>query len=122
MIASWNEKTPEASTQICTLKYLHPGTQAEAAAGTVLLFAIKDRAGLRLYAHPALGQQISDRDRHYVEELVKDLVQRSKQDPEDVFRQLSSLSVGPLITDESGWVEGQSSLASTYPDFSLCTE
>jgi hypothetical protein len=85
------------------------------------LLAIKDSAGLQLYAHCALRQQISDRDREYILDLVKDLSDRGKTCPEEVFQQLSSLSVGPMITDEVGWIEARKSVIEEhYPDFCLC--
>jgi hypothetical protein len=90
--------------------------------GVVILLALKDGAGLKLYAHSALRQQISDRDQGYIEDLLKDLTERVKAFPEDVFRQLASLSVGPVITDEVRWIEECASpIEDSYPDLCLCS-
>jgi hypothetical protein len=64
----------------------------------VILIAVKNAAGLKLYAQRDLRQKISECDREYFDELLKDLHLRSNEDPEKVFAQISNLSVGPIIT------------------------
>jgi hypothetical protein len=49
--------------------------------------------------------QVSDFDREYIDELLRDLMDRARERPEEVFQQLSSLSSGPLITDSVEWKE-----------------
>jgi hypothetical protein len=44
--------------------------------------------------------QASDVD--YLESLLFDLVERSKEEPATLFAQLSSLEVGPLVTQQTG--------------------
>jgi hypothetical protein len=68
-------------------------------------------------------RQILDKDQEYIEDLLKDLLQRARAFPEEVFKQLSSLSVGPLITDEVVPLQlHESAIEEIYPDFSLCDE
>jgi hypothetical protein len=67
--------------------------------------------------------QILDKDREYIENLLKDLLQRAKTCPDEVFKQLSGLSVGPLITDAIVPLQlHESTIEEIYPDFSLCEE
>ncbi len=82
---------------------------------------VKDSSGLKLYVHHALREQVSEGDMTYVADLLEDLRQRANQYPDDVFQQLSNLSVGPLITDAVGWIELHGATVETiYPDYSLC--
>ncbi len=47
-----------------------------------------------------VGLETAESDRGYIEELISDLLDRSKVAPEAVFTQLCNLSVGPLIADD----------------------
>jgi hypothetical protein len=87
------------------------------------LLAAKNVAGLKLYAHRTLMQQILDKDQEYIENLLKDLLERAKAFPDEVFKQLSGLSVGPLITDAIVPLQlHESTIEEIYPDFSLWDE
>lgn len=112
-----------SSTRICTVKYRRPESMIESTEGVVFLLAIQDDAGLKLYAHRTLMRQISDRDREYIDDLLKDLIHRAKTFPDEVFQQLSNLSAGPIITDKVGWVELRGFvIEEVYPDFCLCVD
>ncbi len=52
--------------------------------------------------HPNLRAVVTETDRAYIESLLQDWVKRAKQHPADLFEQLSSLGVGPLVTHEVG--------------------
>jgi hypothetical protein len=66
--------------------------------------------------HKDLEKQVTEGDRLYFEELFPDLLERAKVSPEEVFRQLSSLSAGPLLADESVWIDAsEDQLAEMYP-------
>jgi len=52
--------------------------------------------------HPDLRAVVTENDWAYIESLLQDLVKRAKQHPADLFKQLSSLGVGPLVTHEVG--------------------
>lgn len=72
--------------------------------------------------HHALKQRVSETDIKYVEDLLEDLLQRSKQYPEDVFQQLSNLSVGPLVADAVERIDlSDKTTEMLYPDYLLCT-
>lgn len=68
-------------------------------------------------------RQIPDKDQEFIDDLLKDLFQRSTVFPDVVFKQLSGLSVGPLITDAVVQLQlCESTIEDIYPDFSLCVE
>lgn len=52
-------------------------------------------------AHPGLAAWLKPEHREYMQELLADLSQRIELTPE-AFQQLSALSVGPLITRDTG--------------------
>lgn len=92
----------------------------ESTAGVVILLAIKDDAGLKLYTHPTVVRQISEQDQEYINDLLKDLSHRANTFPDQVFQQLSNLSVGPIITDSVRWIElREFTIGELYPDFCL---
>jgi hypothetical protein len=57
---------------------------------------------LRFLVHPKLRAIVSDNDLSYLESLLKDFLERAKLNPAALFKQLSSLGVGPLVTQEAG--------------------
>jgi hypothetical protein len=67
------------------------------------LLALKDGEGrLCFLVHPELNTVVRDNDLSYLESLFKDFLERAKPDPAALFKQLSSLGVGPLVTQETG--------------------
>jgi hypothetical protein len=118
--ASERPSPPDSRTRICALKY-RPESRIESVDGKVILFAVKDGAGLNLYAHRGLRQQVAERDREYIEELLADMLHRSLDTPEELFQQLSNLTVGPLVADAVEWIELKAvGFASLQPEFLLC--
>jgi hypothetical protein len=61
-----------------------------------------DQLKLKLYVDPHWRELVQTEDRDYLESLLKDLVERAQQEPETIFKQLSSLGVGPVVTAEVG--------------------
>jgi len=123
MTVARQDAPSDSSARICTVKYRRPELMIESTAGVVFLLAIRDEAGLKLYIHPTLVRQISYSDQEYIDDLLKDLIHRAKAFPDEVFQQLSNLSVGPIITDTVGWVElRRFAIEEVYPDFSLCVD
>jgi len=57
---------------------------------------------LRFLVHPELRAVVAGSDLPYLESLLKDFVERAKLHPEALFKQLSSLGVGPLVTQQVG--------------------
>ena len=83
----------------------------------VILLAIKDAKALNFYIQRAFEQRTAGLDQNYIQQLLPDLVDRSRHSPEAAFRQLASLSVGPLITDEVGLLNfSKHPVESLYPD------
>jgi hypothetical protein len=68
-----------------------------------VLLALRDAEGsLRFRVHPELRSIVHEDDLAYLESLLSDFVGRAKKDPEALFKQISSLGVGPLLTYEAG--------------------
>jgi hypothetical protein len=64
---------------------------------------LEDKGGsLRFLVHPELRAIVQDNDLAYIESLILDLSERAMLNPADLFKQLSSLGVGPLVTHEAG--------------------
>jgi hypothetical protein len=64
---------------------------------------LEDREGsLRFFVHPELRAIVLDNDLPYLESLFKDFLERAMLNSADLFKQLSSLGVGPLVTHEAG--------------------
>lgn len=57
---------------------------------------------LRFLVHPELRTTIQGEDLTYLEELLQDFRERSKLHPTELFEQISSLAVGPLVTQMNG--------------------
>lgn len=91
--------------QVCALKYCLPEEQSAVSKGNVILLAVKDGDGVRFYLHRSVKQQICEKDHHYFDALMKDLLKRLKRSPGAVFEQLSSLAVGPIVTDSVEWID-----------------
>ena len=89
----------------CTLKYrsrLKETGETREADLVLVLVLMSERKGLRISVSPMLQQAVDESDRQYVKELLQDCRIRAANDPEALFSQLSSLSVGPLTTDRVG--------------------
>jgi hypothetical protein len=71
---------------------------------------------LRFLVHPELRAIVADNDLFYLESLFKDFLERAMLRPVALFKQISSLGVGPLVTQETG------SNISDYPHLlNLCS-
>ena len=74
--------------------------------GVLLVFALKDESDeLFMCIHPQWQHIVMHEDSAYIRELLSDLKQRAEDAPVDVFKQLSTLSVGPLIARGTGLLE-----------------
>jgi hypothetical protein len=67
----------------------------------VLVFR-DNRGSLSILVHPELRTVVEDEDLSYIESLLRDFPERARLHPADLFRQLSSLGVGPLVANEVG--------------------
>jgi len=69
----------------------------------VILLVLRDEEGdLRFLVHPELRNIVQEEDSTYVESLLRDFQVRAQLHPDALFEQISSLSVGPLVTHEAG--------------------
>ena len=65
---------------------------------------LRDAGGsLSFLVHPELQKVVREEDLSYIESLLGDFLERAKLHPADLFNQLSSLGVGPLVTKQVGW-------------------
>jgi len=90
--------------QYCLLEY-NPQTQGGSLlrARFAFLLALKDERGnLDFRVHPQWSGLIRAEDSEYIESLLTDWPIRAKFQPDDLFKQLCSLSVGPLQTKQTG--------------------
>jgi hypothetical protein len=70
---------------------------------SIILLVLEDAKGnLRFLVHPDWRSVVQTEDSKYIESLLDDFLERAKEQPAPLFKQLSSLGVGPLVTRESG--------------------
>jgi hypothetical protein len=96
-----------------------PDSSLESARGEVILVAVKREDGaVSLFSRSNLEQLVATRDRGYIEELLDDMVERAKDFPNELFEQLSNLSVGPVVSGEIELIEArEADISALYPDF-----
>jgi len=98
-----NQELPEPSgsplLQFCALAYR---AQASGRATPIVLVLKDARGDLRFLVDPGWRAVVQEEDREYLESLLGDFLERAKEQPETLFEQLSSLEVGPLVTQETG--------------------
>lgn len=91
-------------TRFCVLGY-RPREESSAdktAAPLVVLLLWDQESSPQILAHPELNKIVSREDLDYLESLLQDFLERAKLEPEALFKQASSLGVGPLVTVEAG--------------------
>ena len=104
--------------RICTLKYRLPDSSPVSSDGEPILLAVLKDNSLQLLVHRDLKRLVAKQDQLYMDELLGDLIRRSKDSPRDVFRQLSKLSVGPVFAETERSLEpGPGGLNQLFPDF-----
>ena len=86
--------------QFCALAYK---TQDSNRAMPVFLIVLKDASGgLRFLVDPGWRAVVRAEDVEFLESLLGDFLERAREQPAALFKQLSSLAVGPLVTQETG--------------------
>lgn len=58
--------------------------------------------GVRVFVTPRLQEVVPEDDWHYLDALFADFLVRAKSNTDELFQQLRSLQVGPLLTEEVG--------------------
>ena len=77
--------------------------EAFGGASTIILIVLEEaNGGLRFLVDPDWRAVVQAKDKMYVESLLSDFLERTNEQPATLFKQLSSLAVGPLVTQETG--------------------
>jgi hypothetical protein len=102
----------------CALEYRpREWTSGSHQVAYIVVLVLEDEVGnLRFLVHPELRSVVSGNDQSYLESLLKDFLVRAKLHPAALFKHLSSLGVGPLVTHEVGTV-----ISDRPPLFELCS-
>jgi hypothetical protein len=90
--------------RFCALEY-RPQAQVSGSLKppTIIVLVLKDENGkLRFLVHAQLCSIVTGADISYIQSLLDDFVERATLHPAELFKQLSSLGVGPLVTKETG--------------------
>ena len=69
---------------------------------TIAIVLEDARGALRFLVDPGWRAVILAEDVEYFESLLRDLPERAKEQPQTLFKQLSLLEIGPLVTQETG--------------------
>jgi hypothetical protein len=71
---------------------------------------------MRILVHPNWCSFVQPEDVTYINDLLGDFLERAKENSAELFKQLTSLVVGPLVTQKTG------DRISDYPDLlELCS-
>ncbi len=68
----------------------------------IALVLFDDQREMQLYVLPQFKDFVADEDVAYIDALFLDFIKRASSDAASLFMQISSLSVGPLITEATG--------------------
>jgi hypothetical protein len=72
-------------------------------ASPIIVIALKgESGGLRLLVAPGWLKAIRAEDVEHLEPLLGDFAEQAKEQPATLFKHLSSLEDGPLVTQETG--------------------
>ena len=91
--------------RFCSLEYrpFAEKSQAISFPSCVLMLMLEDCDGcFEIFVSPNLSVLVHHDHLHYMKSLLEDFNERVRLDPSSLFRQLSSLSVGLLITHKIG--------------------
>jgi hypothetical protein len=69
----------------------------------ILLLVLRNEKGsLQFLVHPDWRSTVQSEDLKYFDCLFCDFLERAETYPDDLFEQISSLGVGPIVTQEVG--------------------
>jgi hypothetical protein len=105
----------------CVLEYRpEPWTKPAESVAPVFLIVVDGRDGLHFFLNPAWREFVLETDVEYIELIIRDFHDRALQSPRQLFDQLSSLSLGPLVTAATGTdLSGNASLQKLSSEFDL---
>lgn len=90
--------------RFCALEYWPQNWEiATSTVAPVILLVLRDEKGrLHIRIHPELHVLVHSEDLAFLESLLQDFTERAKLHPEELFKHLCSLGVGPLVTQQVG--------------------
>lgn len=95
-----SEKSGSPLLRFCALAYR---AQDSGRATPFVLIVFEDATGgLRFLVDPDWRAVVQAEDVEYLGALLRDFLERAKEQPAALFSQLSSLNVGPLVTEATG--------------------
>jgi len=91
-------------SHFCALEYRPKAWSVSTSrkAEVVLLVLRSEDESLQFFIHPEWRTIVHGEDCAYIESLLRDFHDRAKMHPEALFKQISSLGVGPLVTQQVG--------------------
>lgn len=98
------QPNPNGTSHFCTLGYRPNGIVLAASedASIIAIATLNEDSQLTVAVAPDWRAFVEHEDAKYIQSLLEDISERSKLSPEALFEQLSSLNVGPLVTQETG--------------------
>ncbi len=78
------------------------GVDSPVSAPLILLLLNGTQPELRLLVHPDFRSIVLPEDFEFIEPLIRDFAVRARLHPADLFKHLSTLEHGPLITQQVG--------------------
>jgi len=91
--------------QYCTLAYCAPQECTHASVdgrNSLLLIMLHENKEVQILVNPDWRTLIQEQDLDFLEELFGSFIKRASEDPLALFEQLTSLSVGPIVTKCAG--------------------
>lgn len=89
--------------RFCVLQYVaSEDDQDQADSPKIIALVTSSNGEVAVSVHPEWKKIVQPADREYFEALYGDFRLRIRSDPDSLFRQLSDLSIGPLVTLEVG--------------------
>jgi hypothetical protein len=91
-------------SEFCALAYwTATGIEASPEPAPAIVLVLREKQGrLRFLVHPGWRTIVCGEDLVLIESLLRDFAERAKLHPDELFKHLSSLGVGPLVTQEAG--------------------
>jgi hypothetical protein len=87
----------------CVLEYRpEPWKTSAEAFVPIFMLVLDGRTDLHLFLNPNWRSFVQAEDLEYIELFIEDVRQRAQQFPKQLFDQLSSLALGPLVTLAAG--------------------
>ena len=97
------EANDSSVIRFCALEYRASDADSPSAPeNVVIVFLVHPSSTLSVLHHRDWRNIVRTEDQEYIQALMDDFRERARRDPEALFRQISSLSVGPLVTYSIG--------------------